>query len=59
MLILMKRSRRAIAYLGAGLQRINPEAAEEFMRLSLGGSVEVEEQCYPSFLLASLNHQGN
>ncbi|MBD0362040.1 MAG: hypothetical protein ICV55_04550 [Coleofasciculus sp. C3-bin4] len=25
-----KRSRRAIAYLGAGLQNINPEAAEEF-----------------------------
>jgi uncharacterized SAM-dependent methyltransferase len=38
-----KRSRRAIAYLGAGLQNINPEAAEEFIWLSLGASVEVEE----------------
>ena len=54
-----KRSRRAIAYLGAGLQNINPEAAEEFIWLSLGGSVEVEEQRYASLLLASLNHQGN
>jgi len=38
-----KRSRRAIASFGAGLQNINPEAAEEFIWLSLGASVEVEE----------------
>jgi hypothetical protein len=56
----MKRSRRAIASVGAGLQKINPEVAEEFIRLSLGGSVEGEEQyCYPSLLLASLNPHGH
>jgi hypothetical protein len=55
----MKRSRRAIASLGAGLQKINPKAVQEFIWLFLGGSVEVEEQCYVSLLLASLNHQGN
>lgn len=59
MLIPKKRSRRAIAYLRTGLQNINPEAAEEFIWLSLGGSVELEEQCYASLLLASLNHDGN
>ena len=59
MLIAKKRSRRAIAYLGAGLQNSNPEAAEEFIWLSRAGSVEVEEQRYASLLLASLNHQSN
>jgi D-hexose-6-phosphate mutarotase len=38
----MKRSRRAIASLGAGLQKINPKAVQEFIWLSLGGSVEGE-----------------
>jgi len=42
-----------------GFIKFNPEAAEEFMRLSLGGSVEVEEQCYVSLLLASLNPHGH
>jgi hypothetical protein len=45
--------------LGLGFRKFNPEAAEEFIRLSLGGSVEGEEQCYVSLLLASLNHQGH
>lgn len=44
MLILMKRSRRAIASVGAGLQNINPEAAEEFIRLYLGESGEDEDR---------------
>jgi hypothetical protein len=45
--------------LGQGFRKFNPEAVQEFIRLSLGGSVEVEEQCYVSLLLASLNQQGN
>lgn len=49
----------AIASLGAGLQNINPEAAEEFIWLSVGGSVEVKEQCYASLLLASLHPHGH